>query len=64
MSSAAVTVSLTVDLPSEAYLLIEQLAKALQISVGHAAALTILAGQQAQRSMQDSETGGNGHDCD
>jgi hypothetical protein len=50
--SAATTVTLTVNLPSDAYLRVEQLARVLDVSVGHAAALTIFAGQQAQQSQQ------------
>lgn len=46
------TITIAVDLPSDAYLLIEQLARVLNVSVGHAAALTIFAGQQAQQSQQ------------
>jgi hypothetical protein len=50
--SARNTVTIAVDLPSDAYLLLEQLARVLNVSVGHAAALTIFAGQQAQQSQQ------------
>lgn len=50
MSGATVTVS--VQLPSDSYLAIEQLARVLDVSVSHAAALTIFAGQQAQQSHQ------------
>jgi hypothetical protein len=46
------TITISVDLPSDAYLMIEQLARVLNVSVGHAAALTIFAGQQAQQSQQ------------
>ena len=49
--SAARTITISVDLPSEAYLMLEQLARVLNISVGHAAALTIFAGQQAQQKQ-------------
>ena len=51
------TITISIDLPSDSYLMIEQLARVLNISVGHAAALTILAGQQAQQSQQRINVG-------
>lgn len=52
--SSVCTVSLTIALPSDCYARIEALAKGLGVSVGHAAALTIFAGQAAQDAVDAS----------
>ena len=49
--SSACTISLTIELPSDCYARIEALACSMGISVSHAAALTIYAGQAAQDSL-------------
>lgn len=49
--SSDCTVSLTIDLPSDSYMRIEQLAQVLGVTVSHAAAMTIFAGQLAQQSF-------------
>jgi hypothetical protein len=51
MAGRCTVVSLTITLPSDCYLRIEQLAKVLGVSVNHAAALTIYAGQAAQDTL-------------
>lgn len=52
--SSACTVSLTISLPSDCYARIEALAKGLGVPVGHAAALTIFAGQAAQDAIDEA----------
>lgn len=49
--SSACTVSLTISLPSDCYARLEALANGLGVTVGHAAALTIFAGQAARDAL-------------
>lgn len=51
--SSACTVSLTIELPSDCVARIHALACALGVSISHAAALTIFAGQAAQDSLDE-----------
>lgn len=47
--SDTTTVTFTVSLPIASYLALKQFADAIQVPVAHAAALTIFAGQHAQK---------------
>ena len=52
--AAGRTQSITFDLPIDSYVQIECLAAALGVSVEKAAALTIFAGQRAQRALDEN----------
>lgn len=49
------TVTISVEMPMHVYLIVKQLANELGVDVGHAAALTIMSGQQLQSAMLTSD---------